>query len=299
MNIPEKEGGLGRSHPVVSFGFFICITGLTLLCVHPVYAVISLVCAVFYAVTLAGRKAVPVIITGFLFFLLTTLISPLLNHHGSTYLFYIGYNPVTLEVFVYSCVNATMIFSCIMWFFCYSIIITSDKFLYIFGRAFPSLGLMLSIVLRLIPKLSQQIKVIAESQCTFGFSYNQGNILSRIKSCTRILSVLVTWALEDAVITADSMKARGYGRGKRSFFSLFRFKSRDVLLLAFIVFMVAACVLAWYTGAAKVMYYPVIKMTSGNLYSMLFYMAFAALGLLPSFLSIKEELRWKFCARKI
>ena len=43
----------------------------------------------------------------------------------------------------------------------------------------------------------------------------------------RALSVTVTWALENAVVTADSMKSRGYGLPGRTAFARQRFDGRD------------------------------------------------------------------------
>ena len=38
-----------------------------------------------------------------------------------------------------------------------------------------------------------------------------GSLLQRLKNAITILSIMVTWALENAIETADSMKSRGYG----------------------------------------------------------------------------------------
>ena len=71
--------------------------------------------------------------------------------------------------------------SVVVWFSCYNEIITSDKFLYIFGKTFPSIALMISMVLRLIPKLTEQTKIIAKSQKTVGLDYSEGNIKMKNK----------------------------------------------------------------------------------------------------------------------
>ena len=38
---------------------------------------------------------------------------------------------------------------------------------------------------------------------------------------------MITWALENAIETADSMKSRGYGLKGRTAFSIYRFDERD------------------------------------------------------------------------
>lgn len=42
-----------------------------------------------------------------------------------------------------------------------------------------------------------------------------------------VLSALTGWALEGAVVTADSMRSRGYGAAKRTSFRLYRFRTAD------------------------------------------------------------------------
>ena len=48
----------------------------------------------------------------------------------------------------------------------------------------------------------------------------------------RVLGCLTTWALEGSIVTADSMRSRGYGTAKRTSFMIYRISPRDVGLLA-------------------------------------------------------------------
>ncbi len=51
-------------------------------------------------------------------------------------------------------------FVVIQWFSCYNKVMTSDKFIYLFGRLIPALSLILSMALRFVPGLTGQLKVI-------------------------------------------------------------------------------------------------------------------------------------------
>lgn len=55
----------------------------------------------------------------------------------------------------------------------------------------------------------------------------QRRLIKRAKHGIKIMSILVTWALENAIDTADSMKDRGYGLPGRTAFSIYRFDRRD------------------------------------------------------------------------
>lgn len=59
-----------------------------------------------------------------------------------------------------------------------------------------------------------------------------------------MLSILVTWALENAIETSDSMRSRGYGLKGRTAFSIYKFTKKDKGLLA----VMAALFLVFATG---------------------------------------------------
>lgn len=67
-------------------------------------------------------------------------------------LFYLKTGPVTLEAIVYGLVLASMLFISILWFSCYNKVMTTDKFVYLFGRVIPALSLVLSMVFRFVPR---------------------------------------------------------------------------------------------------------------------------------------------------
>ncbi len=67
--------------------------------------------------------------------------------------------------------------------------------------------------------------------------YIEGNLFRRIRYGLNILSILITWALENAIETSDSMKSRGYGLPERTAFSIYRFTNRDKILGTVMVFL--------------------------------------------------------------
>ena len=73
------------------------------------------------------------------------------------------------------------------------------------------MSLLLSMTLRFVPKFKSQIKVVSDAQKCVGRDISNGGVLERAKNGLTILSVMITWALENAIETADSMKSRGYG----------------------------------------------------------------------------------------
>ena len=94
--------------------------------------------------------------------------NPIFVHNGETILFFMNDNPVTLEAFIYGGAASLMIVSVLLWCRCYSAVLTTDKFLYLFGKVIPKLGLILSMAFRFIPLFKYQIRKINQSQKTIG-----------------------------------------------------------------------------------------------------------------------------------
>lgn len=207
------------------------VLGVTMFVQHPVLLLISLCSAFLYAARLYGKRYVLRVhvlrtVPGLLF---VALLNPLFNHYGVTTLAYLpkSGNRITLEALVYGLVLGSVLFISIEWFSCYNLCMTTDKFIYLFGRILPAFSLILSMALRFVPRFSTQLGVISQGQKCQGHDVKGGNLLRRIRSGLAILSILVTWALENAIDTADSMKSRGYGLPGRTAFSTFRFTRRD------------------------------------------------------------------------
>ena len=154
-----------KYHPVVNFVFFITAIVLTVVIFHPAALAVSLVMGVLYSVKLEGRKAWKYFFAfPFVVMILSVVINMLFVHQGITVLFYIGESPVTVEAAVYGACTALMIGAVIVWAHCYSIMMTSDRFMAVFGKRAPSTSLVFSMILRFLPRTKRQAGKIAEAQ---------------------------------------------------------------------------------------------------------------------------------------
>ena len=154
---------------------------------HPVFICISYAGALSYSIFLLGGKRT--LRQSFLF----TLPS-LFNHYGVTMLYYVesSGNWITLEALVYGVVLGAVMFVVIQWFSCYNKVMTSDKFIYLFGRLIPALSLILSMALRFVPRFTGQLKVIRNGQKSMGRDVSEGSLFNRIRAGFNMLSILVT-----------------------------------------------------------------------------------------------------------
>ena len=267
---------------------------------HPLCLGISLVCAVGYDIYLNGRKAVGFCLKGILpMMVITALLNPLFSHEGRTILTYLpSGNPLTLESILYGLAAAGMLAAVVLWFACFNAVITSDKFVYLFGRLIPALSLVLSMALRFVPRFMAQLKVVTRAQKCIGKDPSQGSLFHRIRCAGSILSVMLTWALENGIDTADSMKSRGYGLPGRTAFSVYRFDNRDRQALICLLVLGAAVLAGAAFDGLTWRYFPTVKWSTTPL-SFGVLAAYTALCALPLILNWKEDRKWNALRSKI
>lgn len=270
-------------HPAISMLFFVLVIGLTMFLNHPVCLGISLVCALTYSIFLKGKKAVRFNLVYMLpLLVITALINPAFSHQGVTVLTYLpSGNPLTLESVLYGIFAAFLLITVIAWFSCFNAVMTSDKFVYLFGRIIPALSLVLSMSLRFVPRFTAQIKVISNAQKCVGRDVSNGGLIKRAKHGIKILSILVTWALENAIDTADSMKDRGYGLPGRTAFSIYRFDRRDKTALLYLLLCGGGVVAGMFAGKLKFVYMPILSGAEFDLWQAGIFVLYLTLCAMP------------------
>ena len=176
---------------------------------------------------------------------------------------------------------------------------TSDKFIYLFGKIIPSLSLIISMTLRFVPKFASQLKVVTNAQRCMGRDVRQGSIIKRVKNGLNILSIMTTWSLENAIDTADSMKARGYGTEKRTAFSIFTFDKRDKKALICILLLGAYTLLGNLMGGMYFRYFPSMKAAELSPFGISVFSAYLLLCMFPVIIELWEVRRWNALRSKI
>jgi len=282
-------------HPIVNFYYFTVVILFSMFFMHPIFLGISFITSFIYSICLNGGKAVKFNILYMIPFLVfCAVINPAFSHAGVTILGYFSTgNPLTLESIIYGIAAATMFISMILWFSCYNAVVCSDKFIYLFGRIIPGLSLIISMVLRFVPKYKAQIKVISNSQKCIGRDVSNGNIITKALNGIKILSIMMTWALENGIETADSMKSRGYGLKGRTSFSNYRFDNRDKIVITIMIFFTIIILIGHSRGENTMIYFPAIKTVPITIFSIIDYTAYFLLCIIPVILDIKEEIKWR------
>ena len=282
-------------HPFINLIYFAFTISFSLVLTHPLAQGISLICAVIYAVSINGKKSVIFLLKYCLpMVLLTAFINPAFNHEGATTLLYFpNGNPLTLESILYGFSAGVMIITTLMWFSSFNRVMTTDKFIYLFGKVIPALSLVLSMSLRFVPKFKSQMQTVTEAQRSFGRDVSNGSLLQRTKTAIHIFSIMITWSLENAIETADSMKSRGYGLKGRTAFSIYRFEERDKYALIWLSFCGLFIIAGALLNAFGFRYFPDIRYAAFDMTTIPFYCVYSALCITPVILNFKEERNWK------
>ena len=297
----KNKDAFSSCHPMINFLFFTLVLLFSMCLMHPAYLAISLTGALTYDIYLKGRKAVRFAVMGlFPMAAAAALVNPAFNHEGQTILTYLpSGNPLTLESMLYGAAAAVMLASVVLWFSGYNEVMTSDKFVYLFGRVIPALSLVLSMALRFIPKFRAQMQVVSEAQACIGRDTKNGSVLRRVGNAVKIFSIVVTWSLENAIETADSMRSRGYGLPGRTAFSIYRFDDRDKAVLAWLVFCGAYLISGWMAGGACFRYYPAVRAAALTPMTVSFMLVYLMLVLTPVILDRKEDRLWRYLRSEI
>ncbi len=296
----KNNDSFSSYHPLVNFLYFAVVLIFSMIFMHPAALMISLIGSFTWSIYLGGRKALCFNLLGMLPMLVVmALINPFFNHEGGTILTYLpSGNPLTLESILYGIAAAAMLISVIIWFSCYNRVMTSDKFVYLFGRVIPSMSLILSMTLRFVPKFKEQLKVVSNAQKCIGRDISNGSLFQRIGHGIRILSIMITWALENAIETADSMKSRGYGLPKRTAFSIYRMDERDKNALWYLGGLTLFILAMWAAGGFYTRYFPTFRVSSWNAFSISGLLFYFLLCTMPLMIDLWEDRSFRIRMRK-
>ncbi len=289
---------LDTYNPIPVAVYFLSVATVAMLCMHPILLTTALLGALALCLMRHDVKAARTHLFFWGVFALTVLINPLFSHHGATVLLVIGDAPVSLEAILWGATSAAAIVCTLYLFASFCAIMQSDKLLYLLGKLSARLSLILSMALRYVSLLSEQWTRIKQTQTALGL-YKEDNIFDHVRGTLRIFSVLLSWALENGIVSAGSMSARGYGTGRRTHYAIFPFSRRDALLLCLTLALLACTLVPMALGALDFTFYPTLKLHHAGALSWLGYLSYGALVALPIFAEIKDAVKWKYLQSKI
>ena len=293
-----KNDAFSGFHPAVNLCFFLGVMLITMFVQQPVFLLISLVSSCTYLLYLLGKGEM-VRQMGYLLPILlgTALLNPIFNHEGMTILLYMpNDNPVTLEAVCFGLASAVMMGASIVWFSCCNTVFTSDKIIYLFGRVIPAMSLLISMTLRFVPRFKNYLQSVLRVQRAM---HEPENGREKLQQAMTAFSSTVSWAMEQSIVSADSMKSRGYGIQGRTAFAIYTFEKRDGILLATLAGLGLGSLIPAMAGWLSWAYYPVMSGTLFGPEQLLSYFFYGILCNLPLMIDLTEDRKWNSLRSKI
>ena len=152
----------------------------------------------------------------------------------------------------------------------------------LFSRVAPTMAMVLSMIFRYVPDTIKKAREITVAQSAL-----LGTSQKTRAQGIRIASILMSWSMENAIETADSMRARGYGRGPHTSFTNERFSAHDILSLSLLAALIIGN--AIFLFQYHFSFYPRLSQLQTDI---LPYLLYAVMLSYPIILEGKERLAW-------
>lgn len=156
-------------HPWVIFGYLAAVLAVTMSTMHPVMIVTSFVISLVYSLFLCGRVVWKrSVMTGLGVAVFTMGILPLFRHNGATPLFYINDMAVTRENILFGGMMTLLLLAVLQWFYVWNELFGAEKIMYLIGRFFPAVSLVITMTLRYLPLLERRMDQIRAGERGMG-----------------------------------------------------------------------------------------------------------------------------------
>lgn len=288
-----------RRHPLVITAYYILVLVILMSTTNPLIITACFLGSLsFQLLQLNGRKKRSVLYP-LIFLLIITITNPLFVHRGGTILFFFLSRPVTKEAFIYGFFMGLMIAGVIYLFQNFQSQIDLEQFYYLFGQRFPKLALILTMIFRFIPLFQRYYHELNQVQKTVHRTQDR-SFKQKVSYGLDLFGNLFSWSLENAMDTASSMKARGYGIGKRSSRVQYEWQKKDSFFLLILGVTTIVFMYLLFADRYHFDYYPYVE----NFFEAFkrqwaSYLGILVLAFLPTFNRLKETIIWTILKSKI
>ncbi len=276
-------------HPAVTLAYLVCVAVFTMAVPQPVYVALSCAGAAACSICVHGVRAgirraawmVPLIA-------IVALANMLFVSEGTTVLFTLAGRAFTLEGLLYGICSGGMLAAMMLWITSCVACVDSADIIELAGRTAPTIALMVTTVMRLIPQLVRRGRAV-EATLAATPAAAPRTARERTSAHLRTTSVLMGWSLEESLVRADTMRARGYACGAaRTAYRRHRIRRADIVMLVTIALLAALCAPTAAIAVSQYSFYP----HPPQLVAWWGYAPYVALVLVPVILSVRW---WRIC----
>ena len=156
----------------------------------------------------------------------------------------------------------------------------------------PKVALLTMITVRFVPLFMRRLQKITLVQKR-SVQVDAGSIVERVKNGMQLLQVLLICSLEDALQTADSMQARGFGVTKRTTYIRYRMERRDWYTLSYLSILFIVAIICSTYGGGKLIIYPKVESILFQQYDGMMFVVFTMFISLPIIMEGREWIWWR------
>ncbi|PKM78050.1 MAG: energy-coupling factor transporter transmembrane protein EcfT [Firmicutes bacterium HGW-Firmicutes-15] len=267
----EKDNLIHKLHPFTILAFIGVVLMLTLVLSHPVY-LLGLFVAVGIVIIAADNYKEWKVYLKYCSALIVLIIifNAIFSRVGETVLYksprlpLLGEIRITLEALAFGAGMGVRLLIIISVFCLYTYAIHPDKVLKLFNKGGSRSVLIIILATRLFPLLMKDFYRITEVQRCRGVKLDTGTRWKRIRNLLPVISVLLQSCLERSLQLAESMYARGYGSGDRSYYNRELWRPRDYLILVGMSMCLVIGVFSTLIGWSNYNYYPRLSGITGR-----------------------------------
>lgn len=274
---------LNKLHPIILFTYFLVVIICGMIIINPIFQLISVLASEILLSMLRHKINIKEAFGKTAILIILSFVNTIFNSNGNTILLCVNSHKITLESMVYGLTLGMICITSINWFSCWNILITKDKFTYIFGRTLPKISMILIMGLKFVPTYGNKLKAITQAQ----ESLAQEN--KNIKKYAQILLCLISSSLENTIITADSMKSRGYELNNKTIFSIYYFKIKETVMMCIILFNLILFIISSAYGGTQINILPRISLAAKYNVLMWSVLSYMILMLLPIIYYINKK----------
>lgn len=262
----EKDNLFYKLHPFTKVFYVFSILLLSMMFSHPIYLLglfFAIGLSIISSENLSEWKGYLKITT--LIIIIIIVVNVIIVNTGSTVIYkgpkvpVLGRIKITMEAFVYAVGMGIRLLTIISIFCFYTYAVHPDKILKLFSKWGNKSVLVITLSTRLFPLMLADYKRISEVQRCRGVKLYSGGWMNRIKNMLPIISALLLSSLERSFQLAESMHARGYGSGHRTYYNKDIFKPRDYLIIFSILIALITSLWAFFNGLGRYNYYPKLQ----------------------------------------
>ncbi len=287
-------------HPAALLGFFAAALVLTVVVQRLAFQVVAAAAALALLLSVRGAAAwrtvgalVPVVLA-------VALVNPLVNSQGATVIAMLPWGrPYTLEALLFGVQTGAMLATMLLWFASFNALVAGEKLSYLIGGSAPGAALVFSLVLQLVPRFQRRAQTVFAAFDGLGMGHGRGSAAQRVRQGARELSALTGWALEGSIVTADSMRARGFGSGRPMRLTVYRVGAAQAAAWAAMGLLLAVAVVGIAGGCATAQFVPVVSFPPPDGLFCASLVSFTLFLAMPSLVNAAERLRWRLSLSRI